>query len=97
MAYEDFKNRIRRTASNKVLQDKALNIAKNPKFMDEFGLASMVYNFLIKVCCFCLQRNRINSGNQQLAEELHEPIIRKFGKWKVYSSFTDNCLYAINK
>ena len=28
--------------------------------------------------------------NQELAEELHKPIIRKFEKRKVYSSFTDN-------
>ena len=29
-------------------------------------------------------------SSQQLAEELHWHIIRKFGKWKVYSSFKDN-------
>ena len=28
--------------------------------------------------------------NQQLANELHKPIIRKFKKIKVYSSFKDN-------
>ena len=28
--------------------------------------------------------------NEQLAEELHEPIIRKFKKRKVYSIFKDN-------
>ena len=28
--------------------------------------------------------------NQQLAEELHKPIIRKFKKTKVYSAFKDN-------
>ena len=28
--------------------------------------------------------------NQQLANELHKPIIRKFKKGKVYSSFKDN-------
>ena len=28
--------------------------------------------------------------NQQLAEELHQPIIRKFKKRKVYSAFKDN-------
>ena len=28
--------------------------------------------------------------NQQLANELHKPIIRKFKKRKVYSSFRDN-------
>ena len=28
--------------------------------------------------------------NQQLANELHKPITRKFKRRKVYSSFTDN-------
>ena len=28
--------------------------------------------------------------NKQLADELHKPIIRKFGKRKVYSTFKDN-------
>ena len=32
----------------------------------------------------------INEPNYQLAEELHKPIIRKFKKRKVYSSFRDN-------
>ena len=32
----------------------------------------------------------INEANYQLANELHKPIIRKFKKRKVYSSFRDN-------
>ena len=32
MAYGDFKDLARRTASHKVLKDKAFNIAKNPKY-----------------------------------------------------------------
>ena len=32
MAYGDFKDLARRTASDKVLRDKAFNIAKNPKY-----------------------------------------------------------------
>ena len=32
----------------------------------------------------------INEPNYQLANELHKPIIRKFKKRKVYSSFKDN-------
>ena len=32
MAYRDFKDLKRRTASDKVLRDKAINIAKNPKY-----------------------------------------------------------------
>ena len=41
MGYEDFKNLPRRTASDKVLYDKAFNIAKNPKHDGyQRGLAS---------------------------------------------------------
>ena len=57
MPYGDFKNLKRRTASDKILRDKAFNIAKNPKY-DEYqrGLTSMVYKFLIK-SPLCLQIN----------------------------------------
>ena len=49
MAYGDFKDLKRRTASNKILRDKAFNIAKNPKYDGyQRGLASMVYNFFDK-------------------------------------------------
>ena len=49
MAYRDFKDLERRTASDKELRDEAFNIAKNPE-NDRYqrGLASMVYKFLIK-------------------------------------------------
>ena len=32
MAYGDFKDLTRRTASEKTLRDKAFNVAKNPKY-----------------------------------------------------------------
>ena len=49
MAYGDFKDLSRRTASDKFLRDKAFNIAKNPKYDGyQRGLASMVYKYLIK-------------------------------------------------
>ena len=80
----------RRTASDKVLCDKAFNIAKNPKYDDnQRGLASMVYTFFDKKSSGSSVRSKIRS-NQQLAEELPKPIIRKFEKRKVYSSFKDN-------
>ena len=49
MAYGDFLDLTRRTTSDKILRDKAFNIAKNPKY-DEYerGLTSIVYTFLIK-------------------------------------------------
>ena len=44
MAYGDFNDLAKRTASDKVLRDKAFNIAKNPKYDGyQRGLASMVY------------------------------------------------------
>ena len=89
MAYGDFKDLKKRTAADKVLRDKAFNIAKNPKY-DEYqrGLASMVYKFT-KDSGVTLANKSI-SQNEQLAEELHKPIIRKFNKRKVYSAFKDN-------
>ena len=44
MAYGDFKDLARRTASDKVLRDKAFNIVKNPKY-DGYprGLASLLW------------------------------------------------------
>ena len=49
MAHGDFKDLAKRTASDKVLIDKVINIAKNPKYDGyQRDLASMVYNFLIK-------------------------------------------------
>ena len=35
-----------------------------------------------------------NEQNYQLADELHKPIIRKFKKGKVYSSFRDNIWFV---
>ena len=50
MAYGDFKDLTRRTASDKILRDKAFDFAKNLK-CDEHqrGLASMVYRFFDKL------------------------------------------------
>ena len=46
MAYGYFKDLERRTASDKVLGDKAFNIAKNRKYDGyQRGLASIVYTF----------------------------------------------------
>ena len=49
MAYRDFKDLHRRKASDRLLRDKAFNVAKNLK-CDEYqrGLASLVYIFFIK-------------------------------------------------
>ena len=49
VAYGEYKDLTRRTASDKVLRDNAFNIAKNPKYDGyQRGLASMVYQFFDK-------------------------------------------------
>ena len=87
-AYADHKDLINRTKPDKVLRDKAYDIASNPEYDGyQRGLASMVYKFFDK--------KSTGSGFKKpsssiLADELHKPIIRKFNKRKVYSQFKDN-------
>ena len=90
MAYGDFKDLARRTASDKVLRNKAFNIAKNCKY-DGYRrrLASKVYKFFDKKS----EGSGVNievKHNEQLAEELHKPIIRNLKKRTVCSGFKDN-------
>ena len=89
MAYGDFKDLNRRPAADKVLPDKAFNIAKNSKYDGyQHGLASMVYKFLDKKnsggAAMLTNKSSINVSNKELAVELHKPIIRKFKKRKVH-------------
>ena len=85
MAYGDFKDIKRRTASDKILRDKAFNIAKNPKYDGyQRGLASMVYKFFDKKTTSLTDKSVSGSGvniplefNEQLAKELNKPIIKK--------------------
>ena len=87
MACGKSKDLAKRTQSDKFLRDKAFKIASDPKYDGyQRGLASMVYNFFDKIS----KGSGINEPNYQLANELHKPIIRKFKKRKVYSSFRDN-------
>ena len=89
MGYGDFKNLTRRTAVDKVLRDKAFNITKNPKYGYQRDLALMVYKYFDKKTAGGAVKNEI-MHNKELAEELRKPIIRKFEKQKVHSSFIDN-------
>ena len=91
MAYGDFKDLERRTTSDKVLRDKAFNIAKNPKYDGyQRGLASMVYKVFDKKSRENGVTNNEIKQKLQLAEELHKPIIRNFKKRAVYFGFKDN-------
>ena len=50
----------RRTASDKVLRDKAFNIAKNPNYHRyQRGLTSIVYKFFDKKSSCCAVKNEI--------------------------------------
>ena len=90
MGYGDFEDLSRRTASDKVLVDKAFNLAKSPKFDGcQCGIASAVHKFLDKKSASD-KGTGINFENQQLADKLHQPFTKKIRKRKVYSSFTDN-------
>ena len=87
-AYADHKDLINRTEADKVLRDKAYDIASNPEYDGyQRGLASMVYK--------CFNKKSMGSGIKKdssliLADELHKPVIKKFNKRKVYSQFKDN-------
>ena len=82
------KDLINRTKADKVLRDKAYNIASNPEY-DGYrrGLASMVYKFFDKKS---MGSGIARSSSLKLADELHKPVIRKFNKRKVFSEFKEN-------
>ena len=87
MVYGDFKDLKKTTFSDKVLRDKTLNFAKNPKY-DGYhrGIASMVYKLFDKKSKGS-GANITSEFNEQLAEELYKQIIRNFKKRTVYSGF----------
>ena len=88
MDYGKYEDLTKRTQSSKVLKDIAFEIASNLEYAGyQRGLASVVFNFFDKM----LKSSGIKSmSNQELAEELHKPIIKKFKKRKVYSYLKDN-------
>ena len=78
MAYGDFKDSAKTTATDKVLRDKAFKTASDQKYDGYQGrLGSMVYKFFDKKSS---GSGLANKENIQLANELHKPIIRKFNK-----------------
>ena len=101
-AYSDSKDLTKRTVADKILGNKPFNFAKNQKYDGyQRGLASMVYKFFDKKSASLMDKSTKGSGvttltnkslyqNQQLAEEIHKPIIRKFKKRKVHSVFKDS-------
>ena len=84
-AYSDSKDLTKRTAADKILRNRAFNFAKDPKYdgYHQRGLASMVYKFFDKKSKESGVKHvntKLTPQNQQLAEEFHKPVIRKFEK-----------------
>ena len=78
----------------KISRNRAFNIVKDPKYDGyQRGLASMIYKFFdkkFKGSGVKHVNTKLTPQNQQLVEELHKPIIRKFEKRKVHAAFKDN-------
>ena len=86
----EYKDLQRGTQSDKVVKCKAFAIENNLKLIGyERSLTAMVSKFFNKKSKGAGIKNGIKE-NQQLAEENHKPIIGKFKKRKVYSSFKAN-------
>ena len=72
-------------SKDKILEDRAYEIARNCNYDGyQRALASMVYKF------FDEKTGSGVSVNEQLAEELHKPVAKKFKRRKVYARFKDN-------
>ena len=81
MSYGDFKDLAKRTAADKVLRDKAFNIAKDTKYGGyQRGSASMVYKFFDKKTAVSGIKSK--QQNEKLAEKRHKHIITNFEKEK---------------
>ena len=88
-AYSNSKDVAKRTISDNILKDRAQEIARNHNY-DEYqkALASMVYKVFGKKTVSGV------SVNFQPAEELHNAVIKKFKRRKLYARFKDNILAA---
>ena len=92
MAYGLYKDVEKTKQSDKVLKDKAFEIANNPKDDGSQGdLAHCFRSFLIKNQKEVVLKMKLKK-NQQLDEQLHKPINRKFRRRKVCCCFKDNTL-----
>ena len=98
-AYADHKDLINRTKSDKVLKDKAYDIASNLEYDGyQRGLVSMVYTFFDKksmgssIARDTAKPSSLECSSLILADELHKPVIKKFNERKVYSQVKDNIL-----
>ena len=85
-AYADHKDFINRTKADKILRDKAYNIASNPKYDGyQRGLASMVFKFFDKKSMgsgFKKLKNTTKPNSSILADELINLLLKNLTKEK---------------
>ena len=76
MAYQDFKDLVRTTASDKVLHDKVFSIAKGKKYgRYQRSFATMVYKIYDKTLSHGAVKSEIIL-NQELAEKSHKQLLK---------------------
>ena len=94
IGYGDFKDLARRTNFDKVLRDKALNIAKNPKYDGyQRGLAYMIYKFFDKKSAgsgITTFANKFATKNQITQNRLKDYTNQLLENFKKNSAFKDN-------
>ena len=84
-AYSGCKDLAQRTISDKILKDKAYEIARNHGHNGyQRALSSMVYKFFNKKT-----GSRV-SVNEQLGGELHKPVTKNLKRRKVYAIWPAN-------
>ena len=85
-AYSDSKDLTKRIVADKILRNRVFNVAKDQKYDGyQRRLASIGYKFFDKKSKGSGAKHvniKLTPQSQQLAEELHKPIIRKFEKKK---------------
>ena len=78
MAYEDFKGLLRKRASDKMLRDKAFNIAKSPKY-DGYQklLALIVHRFFEKAVILVLNLYQVKNYLKNYTNQLLKKVKNK--------------------
>ena len=98
-AYTKYKDVENRLISDQKFKNTAYDIASNPKYDGyQRGLTSMVYKFFHSKVAPLDKKTMSGKGmgnHKILAEELHQPVIKKFNKREVYSQFKDN-IWGVN-
>ena len=90
MEYGGFKDFNKKTFADKLLRDKAFNMAKHPKYGGyQTDLALIVYRFCDEKISGRGIKNE-NISNKELAKKLHKQLIRKLKKRNVHSPFISN-------